>query len=141
MRKVSTVAEPLAELIRRARQSADEHLPLPTVEELARPMLETIYELRRLQDLSLSLELLVADDGTKDARYVESAWALTHLLEEVAALLEAAVEGCLPASADQVDLSRVTYQLVFSLAGADGVRLELNGSKALSMVRGSSVTP
>ena len=46
MRKVSTVAEPLAELIRRARQSADEHLPLPTVEELARPMLETIYEFR-----------------------------------------------------------------------------------------------
>ena len=83
----------------------------------------------------------MADDGTKDARYVESAWALTHLLEEVAALLEAAVEGCLPASADQVDLSRGYVRARVLLAGVDGVRLKLNGSKALSMVRGSSVTP
>lgn len=122
--------------VRAALQYVDEALPtLPTAEALAQPMLESIYALHRLDQLAWSLGFIQPHHG---AEYAEAATAVVKLLEETAGLIESAVRSCLTPTSlepDRFELAEATRRLVFALADADGLRHQVYGDRAHSIVR------
>ena len=109
---------------------AEQMSTLPTVEELAGPLLRTIYALHNLNEAIWSAEFL---DGR---RAKDEGAALVRLIDEVANLAEAAVNECTPGDAAKrgSDLRRI----IFDVADINGLRDQHHGYRAGVVASGGS---
>ncbi len=109
---------------------ADEMSTLPTVEELAGPLLRTIYALHSLNEAIWSAEFLDV------RRAMDEGAALVRLVEEVANLAEAAVNEC--TSGDAVKRGSDLRRIIFDVADINGLRDQHHGHRAVVVAHGAS---
>ena len=109
---------------------ADEMSTLPTVEELAGPLLRTIYALHNLNEVIWSAEFL------DERRAKDEGATLVRLVEDVANLAEAAVNECTPG--DGVKRGSELRRIIFDVADINGLRDQHHGYQAGVVARGGS---
>jgi hypothetical protein len=109
-----------------ARARLDAEMPnLPTVEQLAVPMLSTIYALHELQGVTGDAEFLAGQASPHAANLVQ-------LVEDVASLIAAAVDNCIPRPYNGPGGTELR-QIIFAVAQADRLRQEYHAGRAFDL--------
>jgi len=114
------------------RQAIADHPPLPTADELAGPMLTTIFELHTLNCLAWNLEF-VHDAGVS---VDELASQPIRLLDDVVKLIGAAVNACTLPRDRSVDVEGTLRRVVVAVAEADGLRETIYAQRASDLYHG-----
>jgi len=124
---VDQLLDQAARNVAKANAYVAEHMhALPTVEELATPIVTTIYALHDLQDLSWYIEFLTTDAAAR-------AGELLAVVDDVALIVEAVVDQCILHD-DRPLLAGRVRALVYALSGAEGLRSQYHGARAAALV-------
>jgi len=114
--------------IRKAVEAIQAEMPnLPTAAELAGPILSTIYRLHDLHDLAWYISFL--SDKALDAEA-----AFVRLIDDVAALVEAAVEGCCVERDDPATLSAAARRIILAVSQSGDVRLQHHARRGVAIL-------
>jgi len=112
------------------REAIEAEMPnLPTVAELAGPILSTIYRLHDLQDLAWYISFL-------DTRALDAEAVVVGLIDDVAALVEAAVESCCVEHDDAVTLGAAARRIILTISQSADLRQQHHCRRAQDLLRG-----
>ncbi len=106
------------------REAIEAEMPnLPTVAELAGPILSTIYRLHDLQNLAWNISFL-------NNRALDAEAAFVGLIDDVAAL----VEGCCVERDDPATLSAAARRIILAVSQSGDVRLQHHARRGVAIL-------